>query len=83
MRDQNQVVPANNKRLLICGFKQKQHYLLPAKHRGFLDFPMSRMGSFSVPDIFAHRRTVARSLLCFPPLQSSPLRANVLLGRHL
>lgn len=42
------------------------------KHRGFLAWPITRSGSFFVPDIFEPRSTVTRSLLSFPDVQRSP-----------
>lgn len=33
------------------------------KHRDFLDYPITRSGSFSVPDMLAHTSTGTRSLI--------------------
>lgn len=53
------------------------------KARGFLDFPMTNAGSFSVPSMLQASRTVSRSLECFPPVQVSVLKACVLSGNIL
>lgn len=31
--------------------------LMPLKHRGFFDFPITRSGSFSLPDMFEHHNS--------------------------
>lgn len=46
---------------------------MPAKHRGFLDFSIIKGLHFSVPDMFAAKSKVTRSLLSFPPWHFSHL----------
>lgn len=68
---------------LFCFIRTQTHiFHSPAKHLGLADLPMRRGGSFSVPDMFAHKSTVPRTLLCLPPLHRSPLKAKVLSGKH-
>lgn len=57
--------------------------LIPLKQRGFADFPITSAYSLSVPVAFVASKSVMRSLLLFPPWQSSPLNIKVLSGRHL
>jgi len=53
------------------------------KHRGLQLFPMMSGFSFSVPDMFAQRRTVNRSFGILHPWQVFPFVTNDLLGKAL
>ena len=54
----------------------------PLKHLGFFDLPITNMGSFS-PVALAAASPVRRTLLHFPPTQSSDFRCIYLSGKAL
>lgn len=47
----------------FVGFVCCWHDFDALKHRDFFDYPITRSGSFSVPDMLAHTITVTRSLI--------------------
>ena len=68
--------------LLFCARYLQGRFHTPLKHLGFFDLPITNMGSFS-PVALAAASPVRRTLLHFPPTQSSDFRCIDLSGKAL